>query len=51
MKTPIAFEVKGNEIRPVAWDDGRIFKALVEALRKINKMIEEEEKPRKEVTF
>ena len=59
MEIPIAFEVKGNEIKPVMWDDGRIFKILLKALRDLNRMIEEQEKkgklldklPRKEVIF
>ena len=59
MKTPIAFEVKGNKIKPVMWDNGRIFRTLLKALKDLNKMIEEQEKidklldklPRKEVTF
>ena len=59
MKTPIAFEVKGNEIKPVMWDNGRILKTLLKALRDLNRMIEEQEEkdkfldklPRKEVIF
>ena len=59
MEIPIAFEVKGNEIKPVMWDDGRIFKILLKALRDLNRMVEEQEEkdkfldklPRKEVIF
>jgi len=58
-KVPIAWRIEGNKAIPIAWDDGRILKAIDQALkyvekeekrkRELNKLLDK--LPRRELTF